>query len=1398
MEVAALVAHSGKVIQLRTGDYATGDDYKAALSQESSIPSQHIVVLTEEGHPLKLDNVPTVRKLYVYDARLSRPAAPGRAPPKVEIAAAPTPRPYTPTDPPNRISDAKSQESWQELFRSRQVWVESLVDDCAAMAQSADGRYKEMNVMTSCIDIAILNAENVLGPQQNKLDDAMAWATKTQTEHNMLVTRWEAYLSLARSISINAAVAEFMTERNMSSKSRMGRLPTLEDLLDLDTVKKTGKQAPQALRKFNQRVSELDKFGSRTFQSFNDIMDDFNKLMSRSALNHVEEPFQLLADIRAVAKTMEADYLATLELSSSVKDLAQASKMAARHTERSLPTIKERALEMNQLHRHATKARNAIAEQLMDWMRSITDCTAHYTQLRAQIEGITTEAELATFDYLRLIQQVPFVYASFAVEALRRRTWYDNLEEDASAVAEDVAQFQNEETERRKKWLRTIEQLYSPQVLATSSGTPVMEINMLGQERQWPTVTKQELIDFYETLQRQKAEPAVIKDVGKLIEGMDKPTKLQLKRIKAFKNGSIHESALGRSGLMVRGDNEVLRALQEDNKRLENKLKTAESRVKRLENVLHTQSPLSVPSFQSFQTLMQQSNQHVPASNGALGLLQNASQDRRGSSTDLPEDTLQRVKQLEGELSARKTELEKVARQLEEVNSTKDDLLKNMEAQNKQSMEERKSLIDEIKQLKYEIDENEYKIENVDESREHAKASYDEKIQILEDQIAKLIKERSDDALKSEGQVEFLRKEGKIQREQIEQLERKHQAGQDAHKTVSKHLETINQTAETQFQALYDIHSRLAPNDKVPDDHNDLIESVTNKCSSLLEKIHNVEGDMSVTKSELEEAQNLVKDLRTEKTQIEKSLASEESTVRQLREMLGEETARAGALESGLDESRKQLSDLRAKISDGETGSDSLRKKLEEEEKKITSMAENLASKQSLVGSLEEELRLFKDKLEESQAKLGIMNGRFMSRTEQTKDLTQKLYTQNDRLCRLLERMSFSITRTDGNMTIQRVPRAERSTSQNESTIDPEASTRRSGILTHTPDSSDLELLYWMNHADQATETEKYQAFMSELGAFDMDAFTEAVYKRVKDIEHLARKLQRDARAYRDRAHAFQKAGHDKIAFKNFKVGDLALFLPTRNEETGAWAAFNVGHPHYFLREQEQHELRGKDWLLARIHRIQEHVVNLSKTIPGPDGAAPPNPADNGPGNDNPFDLNDGLRWWLIDANEDQVGAPATPGLGKATVAANKVDAVAEKSHARDNSGGKALGLVNRPSGIDGVSKTLSKSLESRRSSTSSKRALPFGIGGNSKASALASEANSVRAAAAESPDASVAESSTAANKEVQQQQQASPSSTAAAAAGLEEEQQQQQQGGSLQAPEVRLQSGPLDNLLGP
>jgi len=407
-----------------------------------------------------------------------------------------------------------------------------------------------------------------------------------------------------------------------------------------------------------------------------------------------------------------------------------------------------------------------------------------------------------------------------------------------------------------------------------------------------------------------------------------------------------------------------------------------------------------------------------------------------------------------------------------------------------------------------------------------------------------------------------------------------------------------------------------------------------------------------------------------------------------------------------LADERDQLSTLRTKISDGETGSEALRTRLEEEERKVTSMSEDLATSQSRIGGLEEELRSTQDKYKSSQAKYEKLISRFEARTSRAKDLTQRVYAQNDRLCRLLERLSYSVTREGNSMVIQRIPKPERGNANDSS--DPGSTIRRSisGAVTRKAmvDSGDLDLLYWMHNEDSEAESEKYEAYMNAIGSFDVESFCEVITKRIKDMESTAKKYSKDARAYRDKSHMAQKEAHEKIAFKNFKEGDLALFLPTRNQATGAWAAFNVGAPHYFLREQDSHKLRTRDWLLARIHKIEDRVVDLSKSMSGahlhPSDGRSFGEASNGGDSfedDNPFDLSDGLRWYLIDAAEEKPGAPSTPGLGKSTVASAHIDATGSIRRPKKSSSG----------GVEGINKTLSKSLDSRRSSNNSKKSVP-------------------------------------------------------------------------------------------
>ena len=127
---------------------------------------------------------------------------------------------------------------------------------------------------------------------------------------------------------------------------------------------------------------------------------------------------------------------------------------------------------------------------------------------------------------------------------------------------------------------------------------------------------------------------------------------------------------------------------------------------------------------------------------------------------------------------------------------------------------------------------------------------------------------------------------------------------------------------------------------------------------------------------------------------------------------------------------------------------------------------------------------------------------------------------------------------------------------------------------------------------------------MSYISRFDLDVFSDAVTKRVKDFEYTAKKYSKEskestkrAEAYKERALKLRHEAHTKIAVRDFKEGDLALFLPTRGGQVkGAWAAFNIVCPHYFLAERDGMRLGTRDFIVARIQKVEQKVVDLSRT----------------------------------------------------------------------------------------------------------------------------------------------------------------------------------------------------------
>ncbi|KAN0130276.1 Autophagy-related protein 11 domain containing protein [Lactarius tabidus] len=127
------------------------------------------------------------------------------------------------------------------------------------------------------------------------------------------------------------------------------------------------------------------------------------------------------------------------------------------------------------------------------------------------------------------------------------------------------------------------------------------------------------------------------------------------------------------------------------------------------------------------------------------------------------------------------------------------------------------------------------------------------------------------------------------------------------------------------------------------------------------------------------------------------------------------------------------------------------------------------------------------------------------------------------------------------------------------------------------------------------------------LRSFDHAGYLQAITKTSSTI----RKWQKQCKIYRERAKG-------KISFRDFAVGDLALFLPTRNSPLRPWAAFNVSFPHYFLQPPDHlnEQLQTREWVVARITSIVERVVD------------PNNPESN------PYALGDGVRYYMLQVED--------------------------------------------------------------------------------------------------------------------------------------------------------------------
>lgn len=1183
---------------------------------------------------------------------------------------------------PDVPSGQKDLEAWCDVFRTRATWASSSLDTSSSIKNACIKHLDATRVIRRSLIVAIENLRLHVQTLVAKQDEAQRWAQQAIDEHRTVASNAQDTVSYFDALPVKLDVAGFFpalskVKRNADGTSGAVGMKSKSIIshqdVDLATcaLESSSAEIVARVKSLADQISQLAHDASGLLE------------LATTAGDHVQvtEPQALLEDIKIVASKVCSDCDHVVQMSPDSASTIQASKMASNHSRNHLAALAEYRLEMEDILKKTLVKRREASISAVETMRQIAKLEATVAHANRQLHHLDLPPDfIDVFDFLVVVGQFPFLYGSLLIESVRRCEWTNRIKEESTTLVEDIAGCRDAEKRRRRRWLETLGHVVDQDL--GSGICASFELNLHCEDSLWPHVTRADISKYLAALSAIGSLQEVHQELLNVVHDLDVPLQGTAMKPNLFNFGSLHETSTGRPNFfMERGSGEI-HELRRSNARLEEDLKGQRSRVRRLEEMLYrqNQSGRSNPESQSQSQegfpwdLSTLDSPSIPKTdNVALAKLPTSS---RKSSTN-PTNQMglaQRLVKLEADVDAERQKYNTLEKELEnkrdaadqaalESTLVKNDLLENLEAQRQEFMRERRSLEDEISGYKVRLEEFEDEFDRLLGSRDNYKTSAEEKLHSIDIEL------RQTEKTLFELRQEMTARE-EVQQDELVLLANVYRIlaqGAPAPSLCAELIDALEGLAQRSIQREKELQQSLYS--AISDRDTAMLSNRRreDKLTTLEERIHTLESDKSATRDELD---------------IEK--------------------ARSSSLSSELDDGRTQLRNLRAKFAEGETGSETLRARVESQARRASELASELAEARTTVKSLAIEVSTGQRQHQQSQQKQQSLSSQLFQRSIRDKELTKRLVERNQQIANLVDSLGLTAHFRDGNLVVQRTSKLSNPAV---STVLPDmistgilstGNPTERGVLFQTSPSS--AALQWM-YADNAEEEEKsFAQLLTKVDDFRLDVVSEAIIKLRRDVEWTGKKWKTEARSYRDKYHKSKIETHEKVAFRSFKEGDLALFLPTRNQATRPWAAFNVGAPHYFLRELDSHKLKEREWLVARIGKISERMVDLSKTIDslkGTDGRSIGEASDVSV-DDNPFELSDGLRWYLVDAVEEKAGAPSTPGLGKSTVASANVDVKGSIRMKKSSAGADASTKL-----ADASSK-LNKSLESRRSSVAS------------------------------------------------------------------------------------------------
>lgn len=527
------------------------------------------------------------------------------------------------------------------------------------------------------------------------------------------------------------------------------------------------------------------------------------------------------------------------------------------------------------------------------------------------------------------------------------------------------------------------------------------------------------------------------------------------------------------------------------------------------------------------------------------------------------------------------------------------------------------------------------------------KAEREKMQQEIEELQRQLADTRRSVAQAHDEEVTSLRTEASRLRAEVRSQESAIDTERSAHEEAKRLLETLRADAETEEARRINMQEELQRlRDEVEEANRSEKEAKVEaseeaeRSNELETQVHEMQAELEEIRAAKEDASNRIESLLSEGSSAERELSSAHHRIDDLTEQLRS--------------SRAETREIRDQLQEAETAKDkALRNFRAEADGDRAILEENLKGKEREIDATREKSIKAQAEASQQRQEVASLRGQLEAADEAHDALVQQLETAKDEASDAEMAKRHIERQLDGILNHTRPMVAKTIELSRFVRALPALSTRSSKERTATSENVPVAdaspgptVPLQGNTAQVADEPHRREAFdafeadprfataevvLEALKAAEMPYAQDEARNKLDSVTKYVKKWMKAYRTLNEKYRVAQELSRKRIAYQNFTVGDLCLFLPTRNDTSASkpWAAFNVGSPHHFLNKESAmiEQRKNRDWVLSRITSISEKVTNSAEGESG-----------------NPFNLPDGMRYFVLDADHENISFVGTPG----------------------------------------------------------------------------------------------------------------------------------------------------------